>query len=133
AEHPFFEKQRDEKQCQINGSEHYDQSRLASQHAWIRAGEREEQRTGQREVHHEADKAVDVAIVHEAAQAGEVAQQKSEEDGNQGKREDGDHSREWILSVDCRPVIPRWFLEQGSQTSTLVPSPGAVSSSSLPE
>jgi hypothetical protein len=42
---------------------------------------------------------VDVAIVDELAQTGEVTQHQSEENRNQGKREDGDHGWEWILSA----------------------------------
>jgi hypothetical protein len=50
-----------------------------------------EQRTGQGKIHDESDQAVDVEIINEFTDAGEISKQQSKKDRYQGKREDGDH------------------------------------------
>jgi hypothetical protein len=93
VEHLSLNKPREEKQDEIYQPEDSDQPGLASQHPPIGMRNRHEQRTGQGKVHDENDQAADVAIVHEFADAGEVPEQQSEEEGYQGKREDGDQDR----------------------------------------
>src|SRR5579863_9642263 len=98
-EHASLDKPGKEEYDQIDQSEGGDQPGLASQHRPIGMRNRRKQGTGQGEVHYESDQAVDVAVVHKLAKAGEVPEQQSEEDGYQGKREDGDHKSSQVYPM----------------------------------